>query len=257
MVFEGYRNEALNEIFLITNNTDNWFVYSGLDVSLSKRTRDVQVLAGYTRGWQHVDGTWQPHDPASFIQPGAFPNDRGIGTWRGFTTSSLSYTEEARNPSWQKHVLRAGGACRLPWSLTAASTFTLLSGPWSGPIFTTLPAPDPAFGPPSVVLSNGRRVPNPLATPYRFAYGTRGEGQIKAPSLLVWNVRLLREFRIPPGRLQLGIALFNATNNGADQQFLDGGNVITSANYAMKGGTWQGQNRQAPRIGQVSVRYLF
>ncbi len=31
----------------------------------------IRDFGGYTRGWQHLDGTWQPNDPASFIQPSA------------------------------------------------------------------------------------------------------------------------------------------------------------------------------------------
>jgi len=257
VAFKGYRNEALNDIHLITNNTHNWFVYSGLELSVARRGRTVQMLGGYTRGWQHIAGTWQPNDPASFIQPAAFPNDKGIGTWRGFTAGSLAYSSDARNPSWQKHVIRAGASVSLPWSLTTATSFTRLSGPYSGPVYTTLAAPDPRFGPPMVTLSNGRRVPNPLATTYRFAYGTRGQGQVQAPTMVVWNVSLQRDWPLARGRLRIGLDLFNVTNHGADQQFLDGGNVLTSANYALKGGTWQGQNRQAPRTGQVTARYSF
>lgn len=257
VTFKGYRNEALNDVHRITNNTHNRFVYSGLQVSVAKRGGAIQVLGGYTRGWQHVAGTWQPNDPASFIQPEAFANDKGIGTWRGLTTSSLDYSADARSPSWQKHVVRAGGTFSLPWNLTVATVFTLLSGPYSGPIYTTVAAPDPRFGPPVVTLSNGRRVSNPLATTYRFAYATRGDGQIQAPTMAVWNLGVRRDFRIGAAALQLAFDVFNVTNNGADQQFLDAGNVVTSANYALKDGEWHGQNRQAPRIGQLSVRYRF
>ena len=171
VVFKGYIDETLNDIYLITNNTYSWFVYSGLEVSVSKRTKNMQVLGGYTRGWQHLDGTWQPHDPASFIQPDAFANDKGLGTWRGNNTSSLSYSADTRSPSWQKHVFRR-----------AAATTCRGGSPWR-PTSRCCPArirPDlhddrgtyPKFGPSTVTLSNGRKVPNPLATTYRFASRT-------------------------------------------------------------------------------------
>jgi hypothetical protein len=122
---------------------------------------------------------------------------------------------------------------------------------------TTIAAPDPKFGPSTVTLSNGRKVPNPLATTYRFAYATRGEGQIKTPNLFVWNLKLQRDFPIGPRKVLISLDMFNLTNGASDQQFLDGGNVLTSANYAMKDGKWQGQNRQAPRMFQISARFQF
>lgn len=141
--------------------------------------------------------------------------------------------------------------------MTVASNVSLLSGPYSGPIYTTIPALDPQFGPATVILSNGRSVPNPLATTYRFAYATRGEGQITAPTMITWNARLQKDFRFGARRLVLTADVFNLLNGAADQQFKDAGNVLGNANYAMKDGQWQGANRQAPRMGQVSVRFQF
>lgn len=243
VVFKGYKDETLNDIYLITNNTYNWFVYSGLEISVSKRTKNMQILGGYTRGWQHMAGTWQPNDPASFIQPDAFPNDKGLGSWRGNTTTSLNDNADTRSASWQTHVVRFGGSYNFPWRFTVATNVSVMSGPYSGPVYTTIAAPDPKFGPSTVTLSNGRKVPNPLATTYRFAYATRGEGQVKAPAQATWNLRVQRDFAVGQRRLTLSVDAFNLTNSGADQQFLDGGNVLTSANYAMKNGTWQGQAR--------------
>jgi outer membrane receptor for ferrienterochelin and colicin len=257
-VFVGYENPAQNAIYLNTNNIWNWFVYTGLELSVSKRTSKMQFMASYTRGWQHIDGTWQPNDPASFIQPSAFPNDGGLGTWRGNGINSLAYAADTRSPSWQKHIFRAGGSYNLPWQFTAAASFTFLSGPYSGPIYTTISAPDPQFGPATVTLSNGRVVANPLATTYRFAYATRGDGQLKAPNLLYLNLRIQRDFKIGGSqKVLLMLDAFNVTNNATDQQFLDGGNVLTSPNYALKNGVWQGQNRQAPRVFQIGIRYAF
>ena len=99
---------------------------------------------------------------------------------------------------------------------------------------------------------------NPLATTYRFAYATRGDGQLKAPNLLYLNLRIQRDFKIGGSqKVSLMLDAFNVTNNATDQQFLDGGNVLTSPNYALKNGVWQGQNRQAPRVFQIGIRYAF
>jgi len=259
VTFRGYRNEAQNDIFFITNNRWNTQVYNGLEVTVAKRTRALNVIGGYTRGWQHLDGTWVPGDPASFIQPDAFPNDKGIGTIRGNETNSLSGTADTRSPSWQKHALRLGGAYNAPWNLLFASNLAFLSGPYSGPIVTRLPAADPQFGPSTVTLSNGRTVSNPLATTIRFAFPTRGEGQNKAPNLILWNIRVGRDFVFGARRVSVAIDVINVTNRDADQQFQSGGNQLyNTTNYAIApDGSFRGQTRQAPRSGQLSIRFAF
>ena len=81
-----------------------------------------------------------------------------------------------------------------PWGLVIATNFSVQSGPYSGPVVTRIAAADPRFGPPTVTLSNGRVVSNPLATTIRFAGKDRGDQQIKAPYLNVVNLRIGRHF---------------------------------------------------------------
>lgn len=257
-VFAGYRDVTQNEIYLVTNNKWNWFQYRGLEFTVSKRTPALQLLGSVTRNWQHIEGTWQPNDPASFIQPSAFPNDKGLGTIRGNVTNSLAGDADIRSPSWQKYGLRMGGAYVGPWGLVLSSNLSLMSGPYSGPVVKRIAAPDPQFGPPTVVLSNGRVVSNPLATTVRFAYDNRGDGQVKAPNFFVWSLRMGKDFRFGPRKLQVAFDIFNLTNADAYQQFKTGGNQIYSPNFAIKGdGTFQGQSRQFARAGQLSVRFQF
>ena len=89
-VFKGYRNEDFNQIYSITNDTWNKFVYDSISMNASKRSKWLQILGSYTRGFQNLEGTWRPNDPASFIQPDAYPNDTGLGSIRGNQTNSLS-----------------------------------------------------------------------------------------------------------------------------------------------------------------------
>jgi hypothetical protein len=125
-------------------------------------------------------------------------------------------------------------------------------------VVTKIAAPDPAFGPPTLRLSNGRLVSNPLATTIRFAYDNRGEGQIKAPTQTIVNLRVGRDFKLGAGKLQLAFDVFNLFNNDADQDFLDGGNQQYSPNYAEQpDGSFLGTSRVPPRSGQVSIRFLF
>ena len=214
-------------------------------------------------GDQHVgdggpDGRQlEPNDPASFIQPDAFANDRGIGSVRGNVTDSLSGTADTRNPMWEKDQLRLSVVYFAPWSLVLATNLSVQSGPYSGPVVTRLAAPDPRFGPPTVTLSNGRVVSNPLATTIRFAHANRGEGQIKAPYLNLVNLRVGRIFTFGKRKLDVSFDVFNLFNADTDQQFFDGGNQLYSSNYAIKDGEFFGVNRQPPRQGQVTMRFAF
>ena len=257
-VFRGYEDVSQNAILLQTNNVWNTPIYTGVEVVGSQRTRRSQFIVGYTRGFQHLDGTWQPNDPASFIQPTAFVSDRGIGSIRGNENNSLSGTAQTRNPMWIKHALRLAGSYNAPWGLTLSSNLLIFSGPYTGPIVRLLAAPDPQFGPATLVLSNGRTVSNPLATTVRFAYATRGEGQLQAPALAQWNARAGRRFALGSRRFEIGLSVLNITNRDALQEYLGGNNQIGSPNFAYgPDGTFRGQNRQAARTAQLSLQFEY
>jgi hypothetical protein len=263
-VFRGYQDVSQNAILLQTNNVWNTPIYTAFEVVGSQGTRRSQFVVGYTRAFQHLDGTWQPNDPASFIQPTAFANNRGIGSIRGNESNSLSGTAQARNPMWIKHALRLAGSYDAPWRLTLSSNLSIFSGPYTGPIVKFLSAPDPQFGPTTLVLSNGRIVSNPLATTVRFAYPNRGEGQLQAPALAQWNVRVGRRFVLGRRTVNIAVSIFNITNRDALQEYVAGGapgsgsNQIGSPNFAYgPDGKFRGQNRQAARTAQLSLQFDF
>jgi hypothetical protein len=256
-VFRGYRDESLNEIYLLTNNRWNWLDYRALELQATKQTARLQVLASYTHVWSKISGTWQPNDPASFIQPGAFENDKGIGGVYSPTSvsqdgNSLSGTHMTYdNLGFIDNVLRLSVAYHAPWDFVIGTNYTLQDGVYSGPVVTRLGSADPQFGPPTVTLSNGRVVSNPLATTIRFAYPTRGEGQLQAPVTHYWNLRVGRDFAFGARRLQLALDLFNVTNSGRPEGFLSGANQEYSPNYGKTG------TIQLPRSGQLSLRMAF
>src|SRR4030095_622993 len=111
-VFKGYRNEAFNDIFQITNNIWNWPFSTFLKLQATKQTDRFQAIGSYTHQWRHLAGTWQPNDPASFIQPDAFDNSKGLGSApstvaspkRACASSSVSTLQV---PS-RDHVVRLG-----------------------------------------------------------------------------------------------------------------------------------------------------
>ena len=159
---------------------------------------------------------------------------------------------------WIKHALRLAGSFDAPWGVTLSSNLYIFSGPYTGPIVRVLPAPDPQFGPATLVLSNGRIVSNPLATTVRFAYPTRGDGQLQAPRLAQWNARIGRRFALGSRRLDIALSVLNITNRAALQEYLTGSNQIGSANFAYASdGTFRGQNRQAARTAQLSLQFEF
>jgi hypothetical protein len=258
-VFTGYSNEAFNQIYLITNNRWNTPVYTSTEFSITKRTDRIQAVGSYIRQWRHLDGTWQPNDPASFIQPAAFANDRGIGSPSGSTAStddsnSLSgsnMTQSATGSAqWQDHVARIGATYNAPWRLLLSGSYTFQSGAWSGPVVSQVPA-DPAFGPSTLTLSNGRVVTNPLATAIRFTFPTRADGQRQTPRLHVLNVRIGRQFVVNHLKLDAAFDLFNVTNNDADQSFMSGANQIYNPLFGLT------NNRQLPRSAQALLRVAF
>jgi outer membrane receptor for Fe3+-dicitrate len=152
---------------------------------------------------------------------------------------------------WQPDQLRAAVSWSAPWHLRVSSSFTAQSGTPTGPMTTNIAAPDPIYGPATMVIG-GRLVSNPLATTFRFAYANRGIGQLWTPWLLQWNARVGREFRITERQtVTAALDLLNITNQGAAQQFINGANQVNSKNY---GGL---QNVQLPRQAQVTLRWRF
>ena len=98
----------------------------------------------------------------------------------------------AGSGQWRNNVASVSASAVGPWRLRIAPVITYQDGPWSGPIVTKLAAPDPAFGPTTLVLSNGRLVSNPLATTIRFAYPTRSDGQFALQGMYSVNLTLSR-----------------------------------------------------------------
>jgi hypothetical protein len=259
-VFVGYLNETQNDVYSAANNRWNTPIYTSLELSLTKRTPRVQTLASYVRQWRHIDGTWQPNDPAAFIQPDAFANHTGIGSSTGtatatFDSNSLSGFQMTQSVTasaqWQDHVARAAAAITAPWDIALAANYTFQSGTWSGPIITRIAAADPAFGPATVTLSNGRVVSNPLATTLRFAYPTRGDGQLRTPNLHALNLRAGRRFALRRVKLDASLDVFNVTNHGADLGFEFLGNQTFNPLFGHT------IDRQLPRSAQIVIRAAF
>ena len=160
-VWGGLVDPSQNNVYLITNNKWNWFVYRA---SSSRRpSSPPSSSSSAPTRWPTTTSMARgsPTIRPAFIQPETFANDAGIGTVRGNTTSS--YTARHAQPEWQHHQWRTGLTWAAPWKLRVSNTFTMQSGMPSGPITTNLAASDPQYGPATLVIG-GRTVSNPLAT---------------------------------------------------------------------------------------------
>ena len=250
-------------IFQQQNNSWSTLDYRALEITVAKNmSHNFQLLAGVNRQWQEFGGTWNPTDPAKFIQPNAFPSDKLLYMPRGnneenslpITTGTTVHTY---GPTWQKYSMRFGGTYLLPWQITLAGSYTVLAGPWSGPLVDFLPADDPqlaVFGPARVTLPNGTTQSNPLGTRMRFVYPTRGEGQVQAPAIKTLGVTLNKSFRFASQReFVAGLSIFNLTNAGNYSQYnYSGANeVFNTANYL------QLRNQQAARAAQLTLLVRF
>jgi hypothetical protein len=251
-VWSGLANPTLNNTYYITNNRWNWFVYQGAEITVTKQTKKVQLLGTYTYSPDHIAGTWQPDDPAAIVEPTKFANNGGIGSVRGLVVND--WTGDTRNRMWQRHQLRTGVTWSVPWQLRLSSVFTAQSATPGGPVITTLTALGTPysgqFGPATLKI-DGRTVSNPLATTYRFKYANRGIGQIWCPWLLQWNVLAGRTFHLTDRQtVEADLNLYNLTNNGAGQQFVNGNNAASKTFGEL-------QNVQQPRSAQIGLRYRF
>jgi hypothetical protein len=250
-------------VFQQTNNSWSQLNYTALEITATKNlSHGFQFMAGINRQWQHMSGDWNPTDPARFIQPNAFANDKLLYMPRGnneenslpLTTGTTVHTY---GPTWQKYRLNFGGSWYAPYGVVLAASYTVEAGPWTGPVVTQLPVGDPqlaAFGPSTVVSSTGFVASNPLATRMRFAYATRGEGQVMAPAVKTLGLKIGKKVNLTrTNSVELAANIFNLLNagdftqynyNGANEQF-------NTANYL------QMRNQQPARALQVTVVYRF
>jgi Carboxypeptidase regulatory-like domain len=248
----GLVNPALNNTYYVTNDSWNWFVYQGIEVTVSKQTNALQLFSTYTYSPDHLAGTFQPNDPTAIVEPTKFANNAGIGSVRGYVTND--WTGDTRNRMWQRNQSRTGVTWNGPWKTRLSTVFTAQSGTPGGPVITTLTALGTPysgqFGPATLKI-NGRTVSNPLATTYRFKYANRGIGQIWCPWLLQWNVLAGRTFQVTDRQtVEANLNVYNVTNNGAGQQFVNGNNAASATFGEL-------QNVQLPRSAQIGLRYRF
>ena len=226
--FGGFGKVDPNQglLYRLTNNTWSTTHYKALQATLTKNmTHNFQMLFTAQRQWQHLEGTWNPSDPAKFILPNAFPNDKNIWRTDGVQDQNSLATGNSlvNNPMWNPYSVRMAGTWHAPLDIITSGSYTIVAGNWTGPVIDQLPAGSPLiapFGPSTVVSSTGVRQSNPLATRIRFYYPTRGEGQPRAPDVHIIGVKLGKRVSLGGGRsVELSAEVFNLLNGGNYTEF--------------------------------------
>ena len=254
-VFQGYRDETQNNIDLLTPNRWNHPVWNAFEIIGTKKTDRIEILGNYTRAWSHLAGTWQPRDPASFIQPDAFEINRGLrnNDNRSPSANNAYCIRRCSSHEWMEHIARVAVVYYAPWDVLVSTSYSLQFGRYTGVVLDRIDEPDPQFGPPTVTLSNGRTVSNPLATTNRFAFPTRGEGQPRLGAEHYWNMRFGRRFRFGDDMFfEVDIDILNIINNDSFQGWQNGANLVyNTKNFG------EGSTVQMPRTFQLGLQFIF
>jgi hypothetical protein len=216
------------------NNTWSEWVVDALSLVVAKNmSRNFQLMIGANRQWQHQSGTWNPTDPARFIQPDAFANNRDLPGINGNAdTNTINGGWVPVGYNWRPYNLRMVGHYYAPHGITLSANYQYGAGDYSGPIVTRLSAPDPRFGPSTVTLANGTTQPNPLATTIRFANENRGAGQVLNEPIRTLQIRVGKIIRFNNQSLESAVSVYNVLNSGANIQYRSpGGNQMYSPNF--------------------------
>jgi hypothetical protein len=226
--FRGFGRVDPNQgiVYQQTNNTWSQLKYQAIELTLTKNmTRGFQFIAGVNRQWHKMTGTWNPTDPARFVQPNHFANNANLYMPRGNNDeNSLPDTGNALSygPTWMKYRGNFGAVWQAPWGINVAGNLTVQAGPWSGSPLYQLSATDPdvlKYGPATFTLANGSTTPNPLATRNRYVFSNRGEGQVKAPTINTVGLKIGKVLKYQRYQVEVAGNLYNLLNGGDYTQY--------------------------------------
>lgn len=237
--FGGFGRVDPNQglLYRVTNGDWTDTTYHAFQMTITKNmSHNFQVLSTIHRQWAHLNGTWNPTDPARFIQPDAFANNRNIWRTDGLVDQDSLSTGNTliNNPMWAPSSIRFAGTYNAPKGVNLSSSYTIVAGPWSGPIIDQLAANDPRvtqFGPATVVSSTGVSQPNPLATRARFCgvptgapgvgkcqdpatVTNRGDGQLQQNTVHILGAKVAKRINFGSRNVEVSFNVFNLLNGG-------------------------------------------
>ncbi|MDO8677445.1 MAG: hypothetical protein Q7R30_02620 [Acidobacteriota bacterium] len=237
-----------------TNATWSQVVVTNLELILAKSlSHNFQVMGTATRQWQHLDGTWNPTDPARFIQPDAFANNRDLSRhlFGNGDDNSLDGGGNESGVAYRPFSVRLAGQYFAPWSVRLSASYVIQAGGYLGPVVVQNATGDPVFGPGTVRLANGTTQSNPLATSWRFVHTDRSGGQLRNETARYLQLNLGRTVKFGRQSVDAGLGIFNVFNNGAFTQWNTGAQRLNSPLYLSR------FNRHPPRAFQLTLSYKF
>jgi hypothetical protein len=252
----------------VTNNTWADTKYRAIQFAFAKNmSNGFQIISSYHYQWAHLSPTgdpisplgWNPTDPARWISPDSYPNNKNI--WRGqgiADSNSLSSGGGLiNNPIWGRFAYRLAGTWQAPQGIIVSANWTAVAGSYTGPIINQLASSDPdvtQFGPANVVSSTGARQSNPLATRIRFLFPTRGEGQVLNEATHTVGLKLGKTFNLGGQRqFTATFNIFNLLNLGAYTEWARAGanRYYSPTLYLTK------ENQQPARAYQIDATMRF
>ena len=123
----------------------------------------------------------------------------GCSGERAIPTITTAIQAVTTAPMWNPFSYRFNGTYHAPADIVLAGSYSVVSGGWSSWIVNQLAANDPqlaVFGPGTVTSSTGSVQSNPLRTRIRFAYPTRGEGQVLLPATHTVGLKASKRIRL-------------------------------------------------------------
>jgi hypothetical protein len=232
-------------------------VVNAIEMTFAKNmSHNFQLIASATRQWQHLTGTWNPTDPARFVQPDAFDNNGDLSPqlFGNGDDNTLNGSGHESGAAYRPFSVRIGGQWLAPWGISVGGSYVIQAGGYSGVLVTRLEANDPQvtqYGPATIRLANGTTQPNPLATRLRFVGPTRSDGQIRNDDAKYLQLKIGRKFSYKTQSIEPALNIFNVFNTPANTQWAAGSNQTYSPTYQNR------FNRHPPRALQLSVAYKF
>ena len=239
-----------------TNATWSQVVVTNVEAILAKNlSHNFQVMATATRQWQHLDGTWNPTDPARFIQPDAFPNNRDLSRhlFGNGDDNSLDGGGAESGVAYRPYSVRIAGQYFAPWDIRVAASYVIQAGGYLGP------GRDPEPDRRSDLRAGARhaRQRHDAGQSARHVVAVCRTARAARARLLNETTRYLqlnlaRTLQVRHARASmLGLGIFNVFNTGAHTQWNTGANRLNNSLYLSR------FNRHPPRAFQLTLGYKF
>ena len=237
-------------------------IVNNLEMTFAKNmSHNFQIIASATRQWQHLNGTWNPTDPARFVQPDAFPNNRDLSQqlFGNGDDNTLNGGGRESGVAYRPFSVRIGGQWLAPWGISVGGSYVDPVRRLPRPGHHQLDATDPQvtrFGPATSGWPTARRSPIRWRRRLRrFHAAVRRESERA-------TVKPQRRRQVPAVEdrprvqvrqpvLEPAVNLFNVFNTPANTQWGTDANLTYSPSYLNR------FNRHPPRALQLSIAYKF